>query len=337
MPTRPKVLFAVSRQLHPRLFSPQDLERLGATSTILPAPIPEVADEAFLKAHLPEADVVITSWGTQQLTGELLGCAPRLKLACHAAGSVRPIVSDTLWQRGIRVTTGAPAIAFGVAEFCLGLILIASKRTPWLANATREGLWAHTMSAFGGGFEIYQQNIGIIGAGFIGRQLIRLLKSFTCTIRVYDPYLSAEEAAKLDVEKVETLDELFATCRAVSLNAPTNEGTRHMLRGKHFAALQPGSLFINTAGSIQIHEEEFIAELRKGRFVACIDRCEVEPVQLDHPYRSLPNVLLSPHIAGASLENQLRIGTYVVDEIEAFTRDNSLIHEVTEKALAHMA
>jgi len=224
-----------------------------------------------------------------------------------------------------------------VAEFCLGLILVASKRVPWLANATRDGLWAQTLSAFGGGFEIYQQNIGIVGAGFIGRQLIRLLKSFTCTVKVYDPYLSAAEAATLEVEKIDTLGELFATCRAVTLHAPTNEGTRHMLRGEHFAALQPGSLFINTAGSIQIHEEEFIAELRKGRFVACIDRCEVEPVQLDHPYRLLPNVLLTPHIAGVARENQLRIGTYVVDEIEAFGRDNLLIHEVTEEALARMA
>lgn len=337
MSAKPNILIAINSHFYPTLLSEIDLQRLRTLGNLLEVTLPENADKAFLLKHAPEADIVISSWDTAPLDAEVLACAPRLKLLCHAAGSVRPVVSDALWARNIRVTSAAAAIAYGVAEYCLGLLLTASKRTFWLANGTREGYWMEPSKSFGGAFEIYQQNIGIIGAGFIGRKLTQLLKAFTCNVLVYDPYLCDDDAAVLGVQKVDTLDTLFGSCRAVSLNAPTNEGTRHMLRGEHFAKLQPGSLFINTAGSIQIHEEEFIEELRKGRFVACIDRCNLEPVELDHPYRTLPNVLLSPHIAGVIAENRLRIGTFVADEIESHLRDGSLIHEVTLETLAKMA
>ncbi len=335
MPTN--VLLAVNRELFPTLFSKMDLDRLHGMANVLPVEPPIDANREFLLEHAGEADVVVSSWGTAPFEADVLEKAGRLNLLCHAAGSVRPVVSDALWARGIRVTSSAAAIAYGVAEFTLGLILSCSKRVPWFGVGTRQGYWQEPQASFGGAFEIYQQNIGIIGAGHIGRILIKLLKSFTCQVSVYDPYLSEEEAVKLGVTKVGQLEELFATCRVVTLHAPTHENTRHMLRGHHFAAFRKGSLFINTAGSIQIHEEEFLAELRKGAFVACIDRCEHEPVEQDHPYRQLPNVLLTPHIAGVIAENRLRIGTMVVDEIEQQINGGSLIHEVTLEALAKLA
>lgn len=337
MSNKPNILIAVKKEFYTTCFSEIDLNRLRALGNIINAPVPDAVDKAFLLKYASEADIVVTSWNTPAIDADVLAAAPRVKLVCHAAGSVRPVVSDALWERKIRVTSAAAAIAYGVAEYCLGLLLLASKRTFWLANGTRQGYWMEPAKSYGGAFEIYQQNIGIIGAGFIGRKLIQLLKAFTCNVYIYDPFVSAEEAACLGVTKVDDLETLFATCRAVSLNAPTNEGTRHMLRGHHFAKFQPGSLFINTAGSIQIHEEEFIKELRKGYFVACIDRCNREPVELDHPYRQLNNVLLSPHIAGVIAENRLRIGTFVANEIESYLGNGSLIHEVTLEALAKMA
>lgn len=314
-----------------------DLEGLRQIGDVLDVDPPEEVTKEFLVEHLRSADVAITSWETARFDAGVLAAAPRLKLICHAAGSVRPIVSNEVWIRGIRVTSAAAAISYGVAEFCLGLILMASKRVFWLAQGTHRGEWTESMPCFGGAFELYRQNIGIIGAGFIGRHLIRLFKNWDCNVLVYDPYLSAEQAHELGCEKRETLEELFSQCRAVSLNAPSNEGTREMLRGHHFAALPAGAVFVNTAGSIQIHEAEFIAELRKQRFVACVDRCEVEPCAPNHPYRTLPNVILTPHIAGAVAENMRRIGTFVRNEVESYIENGSLIHEVTEASLATMA
>jgi phosphoglycerate dehydrogenase-like enzyme len=335
--TKPKLLIGMEDSLYSTIFCAEDLRRLEQLADVMHLPPRGRADKPFLLDHLDGAEVAITSWGTAPFDAEVIQRASNLKLVCHAAGTIRPVVSDALWERGIAVTSAAAAISYGVAEFCLAMILTAAKRVYWQAQGTRTGLWAEMAKSFGGGFEIHQQNIGVIGAGHIGRHLIRLLHNFTCNILVYDPFLSADDARNIGTRKVDTLEELFATCRAVSLNAPTNEGARRMLRGSHFAALPPGSVFINTAGSIQIDEPEFVAELRKGRFVACIDRCAQEPCPLDHPYRTLPNVILTPHIAGVMAENRLRIGTHVVDDIERYTLGQPLKHAVTREALARIA
>lgn len=334
---KPRALIAINRHWYPTVLSPIDLERLRDFADILNDDPPAQISKEFLLKNLSTADVILTSWDTAPLDAEILGAAPHLRLLCHAAGSVRPVISEAVWQRDIRVTSAASAISYGVAEFCLGLILLATKRVFWLAQSARQGQWMEAASSFGGLFELYQQNVGIVGAGHIGKHLIRLLKNFDCNIFAYDPFLTKEQAEALGCEKLDSLEELFSRCRVVSLNAASNEGTRGMLRGHHFAALPKGAVFINTAGSIQIQEEEFVNELRKGHFVACLDRCEVEPCALDHPYRTLPNVILTPHIAGVAAENRLRIGTYAVNEVEAFTRNTELIYEVTKASLETMA
>lgn len=334
---KPRVLIAINRNWYPTLILPADLARLEEVAEILNPDPAARCDRSFLERHLAEADIVLTSWDTACLDADVLARAGRLRLVCHAAGSVRPVVSEALWRAGVRVTSGAAAISHGVAEYCLGLALMASKRVFWLAEGVRKGLWMEPQGCFGGLFELYRQNVGVIGAGHIGARLIRLLGSFDCQVLLYDPFCPDERAAALGCRKVPSLEELFASCRVVSLNAPTNEGTKHMLRGRHFASLRPGSVFINTAGSIQIHEAEFLEELRKGRFVACIDRCEEEPCALDHPYRTLPNVILTPHIAGVAAENRLRIGAMVIDDALAFLRGEPMAGEVTEAALATMA
>lgn len=335
--TKPRVLLAVNRHWYPTLLSPADLSRMAEVADLIHPDPPAHADKAFLLAQIEGADMVLTSWDTACLDADVLARAGRLKLVCHAAGSVRPVVSEALWRAGVRVTSGAAAISHGVAEYCLGLALTASKRVFWLAEGVRKGFWMEPQGCFGGLFELYRQNVGVIGAGHIGARLIRLLGNFDCQVLLYDPFCPDDRAVALGCRKVASLEELFESCRVVSLNAPTNEGTRHMLRGRHFASLRPGSVFINTAGSIQIQEAEFLEELRKGRFVACIDRCEEEPCALDHPYRTLPNVILTPHIAGVAAENRLRIGAMVIDDALAFLRGERMAGEVTEAALATMA
>lgn len=322
------IALAVKRDLYGQLFSTPDVQRILQVGEFLNEPADEVTRELLLK-WVADADIVITSWRTPQLDRDIIAAGSQIKLVTHAAGSVKPIVCDELWDRGIRVTSAAAAIAPGVAEFCIGMALLASRRAFWMADSMRSGHWHDLMNCFGGGFELYQQNIGIIGASHVGKELIRLFKSYTCNIYLYDPYCSATQADDLGVTLVDDLDTLFSSCRVVSLNAPATDETRHMLRGSQFEKLQDGSVFINTARPAIIHEPEFIEQLRLGRFVACIDVTDPEPCPMDHPFRSLPNVILTPHIAGAKHENKRLIGTYVANEIEAFAANRPLHYEIT--------
>jgi phosphoglycerate dehydrogenase-like enzyme len=331
-----KVLFALNRQYHSTIFRPEDIARVGACCEVIHGEPPITADKEFLLRHIGPAEIVISTWDTAPFDAEVMAATGKLELLVHAAGSVKPVVSDALWARGVRVVSMAAAISYGVAEFCLGHILTAPKRFWWACEAERRGQWKEGLSAFGGVFEIYGQNIGIIGMGHVGKHLVRLLKNFTCNIIVYDPYFSQAQAQKAGVRKVDSLDEIFSSCRVVTLCAAGTAETRHMIRREHFAILPKGAVFINVARGGIFDENELVAELRRGSFVACLDVADVEPLAPDHPYRSLPNIILTPHIAGVAAENRLRIGTMAADEIEAYVRGRALQFEVTREQLARI-
>lgn len=332
-----KTLFAVKDSWYPTIFRESDVAPLRRVSEIIHANPPPMADKAFLMRHAAEAGVIVTSWDTAALDAEVIAAAPKLELVVHAAGSVKPIVSDALWARGVKVSSMAAAISFGVAEFCLGQILMGGKRSYWAAQGTREGRWGDAARAFEGPHELYGQNVGVIGAGHVGRHLIRLLRNFTCNIHLFDPYTTAEQAREMGATKAGTLDEIFRDCLFVVLCAPSTPETQRMVRGRHFALLPKGALFVNAARGAITDEAELAEELKKGKFVACLDVTVVEPTPADHPFRSLPNVVLTPHIAGVAAENRLRIGAMAVEEIISYCEGRGQRYKVTKEQLAKMA
>ena len=195
---KPKLLLAVEQDLFPDLFSESDWNRIRERCDVLNPEPPPSPNEAFLGKYISESEIVVSSWRTACLDETVLSGADGLRLLCHGAGSVKPVVSEALWKQGVTVTSAASAIAYGVAEYCLGMILTGTKRAFWLAQGTRNGEWReHVGTCFGGVSEIFRQKIGIIGAGHVGRLLIGLLRHFECEILVYDPYLSAGDAEKL--------------------------------------------------------------------------------------------------------------------------------------------
>ncbi len=332
-----KLIFGMPSDGFDRIFPKHVLEALRNTCDVVDAPLPAEVGPGFFKRHAADAEILVTSWGTPDIDEEILRHGEQIKLIAHAAGTVKQLATNAVWKRGIRVTSSAAAMAVGVAEFCLGLMITCSKRAFWLCENIRRGAWSREVDLFGAPFELYRQNVGVIGASMVGKRLIDLLQPFGCNVMVYDPYCSAEELLSMHATKIDTLDELFARCRVVSLNAPTTDETIGMIRGHHFARLPDGALFINTARGVIIDQAEMIDELRKGRFVACLDVTNPEPPLLDDPLRRLPNVLLTPHEAGAVAENLMRIGEFVASEVAVYQKGEALRGEVTKKRLSTMA
>lgn len=331
------VLLALSRELYNKVFAEKDLIRLNNLCKVIKSEIPEKADKKFMLDHVNKADIVVSSWGTAALDNEIITNARNLKYVAHAAGTVKPIVSDALWERKIIVSSAAAAIGLGVAEFCVGLMLTMPKRVFWAALGTRAGKWKENLDVFGGSFEIYGQKVGVLGAGHVGRYLIQLLKNYDCDIVLYDPYCPEEDIWKMGVMRAEDMDEVFATCKVVSVNLPVTDETKNMIRGRHFELLSDGSLFINTARAAVVNIPEMVTELRKQRFIACIDVTDVEPPALDDPLRKLPNVILTPHEAGSIAQNKKRIGNLVTNQIEAFVSGKRPKYEVTKSDLCTIA
>jgi phosphoglycerate dehydrogenase-like enzyme len=319
-----------------QMLSPAAEERLASFGKVV-APGPGGLTPERLPGLVEGAHTALTGWGTPPITAALLARLPELRLVSHAAGSVRRLVPGEAIETGrLKVSHVAIHIAEAVAEFVLAQTL-AILREPHLHDAG--------MKAGKPWFELRERHlgrllgnltVGLVGAGYVGRLVIRLFKAFDARVQVYDPFLAPERAAELGVQSV-SLDTILATSDIVSLHAPDLPETRHMIGAEQLRRLGDGTIFINTARSALVDEDALIAALKENRFVAAIDVFDTEPLPADSPFRSLPNAILSPHAAGHTADTHKRQGATAVEEIGRFLRGEPLRHEVTKAMLLTMA
>jgi len=324
----PIVAIAIGKSHYIRMFSQEAWESLDDFARVIHHPGDEPADKQQLIALLPDADAVITSWGVACLDADVMAAAPRLRAMAHMGSSVKWFVSDAFLERGVHLTSAGITLARDVAETTLGLMIVGMKRIWPLGQHVREGGW-RDFPTWDRWFarELLRKNIGIIGASNVGRHLIALLKSFENTILLYDPYVSEQEAAELGVIKVGLYD-LLRRSDVVSLHAPANQQTHHMLDADRLALMKDDALLINTARGSLIDEGALLQELSKGRFFAFLDVTDPEPPDLDSPLRRLENVVVTPHIAGC-IENCNRMGELAVEELRRFFAGEPAIYQIT--------
>jgi phosphoglycerate dehydrogenase-like enzyme len=153
---------------------------------------------------------------------------------------------------------------------------------------------------------------------------------------LYDPYVSDSDAAELGALKT-NLDDLLRRSDMISLCAPALPETRHMMGAREFGLMKDRAIFINTSRGQNVDEAALAVELEKGRLFAMIDVTDPEPPPEDHPFFKLPNVIVTPHIAGHTSNGRFRQGKYAVDEILRFVRGEPLINEITPERLERMA
>ncbi|NNE74698.1 MAG: hydroxyacid dehydrogenase [Acidimicrobiales bacterium] len=318
------------------LVRPADIERINTVGTLLNSePIAAWADAP--DELLAEADVVLGHWGCPPLDAALLDRMPNLALFTYAAGTVKGCVSDELWARDIRVTSGSDANAEPVAEFTLAAILFANKDVFWRRDQQRDLSAADDEVAATAPVGNYDKTIGLVSASLVGRRVIELLHPFPrLPITLYDPFVSDAEATALGVRKVE-LDELCATCDILSIHAPLLPETVGMIGSEQLSALRDGATVINTARGPIIDHDALTAELESGRLRAVLDVTDPEPLPVDHPLRRLPNVYLTPHLAGSQGTEITRMIEWATDEIGRWSAGEPARNEVTRERLDRMA
>lgn len=292
------------------------------------------ADKETVKRVIRGADIAITSWGVPALDKEILDCAPDLKFVAHAAGSVKGIVSDEFFRRNIRIVSSARILSMGVSETALGLTISACKNVFAFNESLHQGGWVTDYSVV---TEMYGITVGVVGCGFAGSHYIELLQPFGVDVLAYDPLLSEEQIAAMGAKKAD-LAALLRESDVVSLHAPSLDSTYHMIDRAGLAAMKDGAILINTARASLIDQDALVDALQSGKLkYACIDVYEQEPLNADCPLRSLPNCILTPHIAGAANNGKRKIGAHVLEEIRRFQNGEPLVSEVTQEMLANMA
>jgi phosphoglycerate dehydrogenase-like enzyme len=310
--SRVEVALMMREDLPARLFAPAVLERLHEVAVV---------------GVLDRAEIVLSGWGCPPLDAELLRRAPALRAIVHAAGGVKGHVTDACWERGLLVSTAAGANAAPVAEYTLAHILLANKAAERLRVAYRERRGALDLIAEVPAAGNLGKTVGIVGASRIGRRVIELLEPFDLRVLVHDPYVAGS------VE----LDALLEASDVVSLHAPSLPATRHLLDARRLALLRGGATLINTSRGALIDQDALVAELSSGRIDAVIDVTEPEVLPPGSPLYDLPNVVLTPHIAGAVGVEVQRLGESAVAEIERYAAGQPFAHPVTRADLDRIA
>ncbi|MFI8891189.1 hydroxyacid dehydrogenase [Streptomyces paradoxus] len=334
-PQLPRAVFAMDPVHLPLLFPPPLMERLRRTADIDPGlVVRDFADPAGAAA-LASTQVLITGWGCPHLDAGVLAAAPGLGAVLHAAGSVRSLVGEALWEHGVKVSSAVTGNALPVAEYTLAMILLLGKdtfdhRERFRRTHTYPGP-AETAATGNLG-----RRVGVIGASRVGRRLLELLRPFDLTVLLHDPYVSPAEAAALGAESL-SLEDLLRHSDIVSLHAPDIPATHHMLDRDRLALVRDGGVLVNTARGALVDHEALTDELVSGRLNAVLDVTDPEPLPAGSPLYHLPNVFLTPHIAG-SLGNELeRLGRIVVEELERLAAGVPPLHEVRHADLARVA
>ena len=262
---------------------------------------------------------------------------PKLKIIAHAAGSIKHMVPASYWSTGRRITSNAGIIAEDVAQTVLAFMLFAGRGLWTQATATRQGEWSGGEKSLFATHRLEGLNIGIIGASLVGKAVIKILKPFNCILNVYDPLMPKFEAEELGVNVMQ-LEELIASSDILTLHAPAIEKCRHMLNKDNLKLIKDGALFINTARGMIVDEAALIKELETGRFFACLDVTDPEPPVVDHPFRKMENVILTPHVAGGATKNgRLMLGKNSAMEIYNYLHRGTMRFEVREEMLPNMA
>ncbi|MER6786129.1 hydroxyacid dehydrogenase [Streptomyces sp. NPDC000658] len=331
----PRAVFAMDPVHLPLLFPEPLMARLRRTAEIDTAlVVSDFSDPAAVTA-LADAEVLITGWGCPRLDEGAAASAPRLRTVLHAAGSVRSLVGETLWERGVAVSSAVTGNAVPVAEYTLAMILLAGKDV--FAHRERfRRTHAQPTPAETATTGNLGRTVGVIGASRVGRRLLELLRPFDFDVLLHDPYVDAAEAAELGARSV-SLEDLLRRSDIVSLHAPDIPETRHLLDRARLALVRDGGVLVNTSRGALVDHAALTDELVAGRLHAVLDVTDPEPLPADSPLYRLPNVFLTPHIAG-SLGNELeRLGRIVVEELERLADGQPLAHEVRHADLAKVA
>lgn len=322
MPEAPIVVLAMQPWVLPDLFPLDLLDRLRTLARLKPDSVLTSFRTQQATDALRQAEVLVTGWGCPHIDGDVLAAAPRLRAVIHAAGSVKKLVSPAVFARGVTVSSAAAANAVPVAEYTIAAMVFAAKQV-----LTRARWYAHDRDAedwqSGTGTGLYGRTIGIIGASRTGRLVIERLRAFDVGLLVADPYLELGQARALGAELVD-MDELCRRSDLVSIHAPALPETYHLLDARRLDLLRDGATLINTARGSLVDTAALTQHCAAGRIAAVLDVTDPEPLPPGHALLHLPNVLVTPHLAGSQGHDMRRLGEYAVSEVARFIREEPL-------------
>ncbi len=285
-----------------------------------------MGDPDEIAEFVGDAQILVTHLAP--LTAAMMDRLPQLKLVAVSRGGPVNIDIVAARTRGIQVVNTPGRNASAVAEFAIGAILSQTRMITRGHDALRRGEWRGDLyRADLAGDELSEMTVGVIGYGHIGTRVVRLLKAFGCRVLVCDPYVQLSVDDLRDGVEQVSFEELLAQSDVVTLHPRVNDETRGMIGQAQFAAMKPGCFFVNTArGPLVDYPALYDALASNHLRGAAIETFAVEPVPADWPLLQLPNVTLTPHIAGASVRTVRIAARAAALEVQRYLNGEPLHH-----------
>ncbi len=296
-----------------------------------------------------DKDIIITSY--DDITKNVIDAAPNLKLiACTRA---TPVNIDTTYakEKGIKVIYTPGRNSDSTAEHTIALMLSISRKIPMAykalkdgkftsetsgKEATKDGLREDVVWGFDDnspyvvfkGFELKGKKLGIVGFGSIGRKVAKLARAFGMELLIFDPFVANIDIDEVGQSKVD-MDTLLKESDFVSVHLKVTDETRGMFDKEAFEKMKDSAFFINCARAAIMNESDLIEALRNKTIAgAAVDVFEKEPVWIEHPYiTELDNIVMTPHIAGATYDVLSNHTLMIIQELERFTAGEPLLYE----------
>lgn len=261
-----------------------------------------MGDPDEIVAFIDDAEVLVTHLAP--VSRVMLEQLEHLKFIAVSRGGPVNIDMQAARDRGVVVVNTPGRNASAVAEFTLGAMLTETRKIRVGHEALRDGQWRGDLyRADSTGRELSELTVGVIGYGDIGKRVVKLLKAFGSTVLVVDPYVQLSVDDLKDGVELISFDKLLERADVITLHPRVTQETTGMMNADAFARMKPGSLFINTARGPLVDYDALYEALESEHLGgAMLETFAIEPVPPDWPLLKLPNVTLTPHIAGASVK-----------------------------------
>lgn len=334
MSNRPKAVFLLRKDSLKRIYSEASIRRIAELTELAPQQLTGdnwKASESLLK----DVEYIFSGWGMPPLDEDFLASTPKLKHVFYGSGSIRGFYTDVAQERGIGVSSAWRANAVPTAEFAHAQIILSLKQYfRSIRSIQTSRSWIKPAEAAG----TFRSTVGIVSLGTVGRRVAAQLRDQNqLNVIAYDPFASQSDAVKLGVKLV-SLDTLFANSDVISLHAPDLEATSGMVTRELLSSMKPNATLINTARGLLIDESALFDVFRaRTDLEALLDVTATEPENAQSPLWDLPNIIISPHIAGSLNQECQRMGEYMVEELERLLSNTPLQHQVSSERLVSMA
>ncbi len=274
---------------------------------------PQDTGMAGLLRSLAGAQAAIAS-AYVRYDGQLFDQLPELLVVSRTGIGVDGVALDEATERGVVVcnTPDVPSIA--TAEFAVALMLFALKR---LGRCTLQLIREERPDFFSmhDAVELAGKQLGLVGLGRIGGRVARIALAFEMRVAVYDPFISQARADELGVQRVDSLEQLLGMADVVSLHLPSTAATRGLINARTLAQMKQGALLVNTARGTLVDEDAMLAALERGQPGGlATDVFAQEPPPHDHPLLLHPNVIATPHVAGATVESKAQLWPLAISQ-----------------------